>query len=415
MSLAGAVFATVVLGHVKVETPKGPPNVHTNTIVSLAKLDPGEPLTFEKLQRAEKELNSTNLFSNVHVELLMPPDEAARLMYFEPGSTTRADVEITLEEKRFWYAFPYGSASTDNWDAGAVFADVNMLGRAKTLFATADYGNRTKQAFVLYRDPMILGSRFVGFDVSSLGRDDHTPIYQDRKTVANILVQQYGGAALIRLNWHRDFSTMFQYGLDHYDIAMDLPSGLDSYIRGELRYDSRLAEEGLYHGAMSRLWVEFSDDRLGSNFSYTREMMQAGGWWNWKKLNFGIRGEAGVEYATGTGGIPFPKEFTLGGSDLRGYLKREFRGDTTAHVQNEMIFPLFKIWQLKIRGDVFYDAGLVYHRDAGFTSNDFHQGVGGGIRFFFKQLAIPVVGVDVGYGIEDKAIGYYFAFGLPES
>ena len=415
MTLAGAVFATVVLGHVRVETPNGAPNVHTSTIVALAKLDPGEPLTFEKLQRAESELNSTNLFSNVHVELLMPQEEAARLMYFEPGTAARADVEITLEEKRFWYAFPYGALSTDNWDAGAVFADVNVLGRAKTIFVAADYGNRTQQAYVLYRDPMVLGSRFVGIDVSFLGKDDRTPLYASGAKVADIPVTQAGGAGVVRLNWHRDFSTLFQYGIDHYDIGMHLVGGLDSYVRGELRYDSRLSEEGLYHGALSRLWVEFSDDRLGSDYSYTREMMQAGGWFNWRRLNFAIKGEAGVEYATGTGGIPFPKEFTLGGGDLRGYIKREFRGDTTANAQNEMTFPLFPIWQLKVRGDVFYDAGMVYRRDAGFVRDDFRQGVGGGIRIYFKQLAIPVVGVDLGYGIEEGSVGYYFTFGLPES
>jgi len=417
MGPAAVVLATVVLGHVRVETPKGGKSrVHTETIVSLAKLDIGEPITFEKLQRAEKELRSSNLFQNVHVELLMPPDEAARLMYFEAGATARADVAITLEEKRFWYAFPFGAASTSNWDAGAVYANVNMFGRAKTLFVTADYGNKTKQAYGLYRDTTVGGSRFIGLDLSAIGRDDHTPIYQDRQQVNTVDVEQYGGSLVGRLNWHRDFATLFQYAADHYQISEDLQSGVDSYVRVEFRYDSRLAEEGVYSGLLSRLWVEFSDDRLGSNYSYTREMLQGGGWFNAGKLNFSVKGEAGVEYATGMGGIPFPKQFTLGGTDLRGYIKREFRGDTIANLQNDMVFPLFPLWSLKLRGDVFYDAGFCYFRDGGFNANrDFRQGVGGGIRFYFKQLAIPVIGFDVGYGIEENAIGYYFSFGLPES
>src|SRR5579884_4154386 len=132
------LLATVVLGHVRVETPHGHPHVHADTVRALAKLDPGEPLTFEKIERAQKELQSTNLFQDVHVELLLPFEEAARLMY-EDTQVTRADVAITFEEKRFWYAFPYGSVSPSNWSAGAVFADVNLFDRAKILFGTGSY------------------------------------------------------------------------------------------------------------------------------------------------------------------------------------------------------------------------------------------------------------------------------------
>src|SRR5262249_12874663 len=139
------------------------------------------------------------------------------------------------------------------------------------------------------------------------------------------------------------------------------------------------------------------------------------GWWSWGKVNFSVRGQAGVEYATGSGGIPITKEFTLGGTDLRGYITREFRGDTTASAQNEAIVPITHFWQLKVRADFFYDVGLFYRREAGSGQNDFPRGVGGGLRFYLKQLAIPVMGVDVGYGVEDREIGYYFTFGLRKS
>jgi outer membrane protein assembly factor BamA len=418
------VLATVFLGQVRVETPHGAPRTHASAILALAKLTPGEALTFEKIQRAERELRSTNLFQNVHVSLLMPPEEAARLMYWDNG-VARADVAIQLEEKRFWYAFPYGSVSTANYSFGGLVADVNLAGRAKTLFAAADWGNKTRQAYGLYRDPAVLGSRFVAIDLTALLRDDEVPLYVDRQTVDHIAVTQGGGALVLRLNWHRDFATLFQLSADHVDVgearagAMPLPtvnlrSGLDSNVRAELRYDSRLSEEGFYRGVITRLWVEFADDRVGSDFDYTREMMIFGGWYGFGPVHLSHRGQVGVEYATGPHGIPFTKEFTLGGSDLRGYVKREFRGDTTASLQNEAIFPLFQVWDLQVRGDVFYDAGLIYFSDRPFEREDFRQGIGGGLRVYFKKLAIPVVGVDIGYGLEENAVGYYFTFGLPE-
>src|SRR5437868_2523007 len=95
------VLATLLLGHVTVQTASSrAPRTRPGAIISLAKLDPGSPLTFEKIRRAERELRSTNLFQSVEVTLLMAPDDAARLMYWDP-ETEYADVSITLEEKRF--------------------------------------------------------------------------------------------------------------------------------------------------------------------------------------------------------------------------------------------------------------------------------------------------------------------------
>jgi outer membrane protein assembly factor BamA len=422
------VLATLLLGQVKVDTKAtGLPRTQAATVVTLAKLDPGAPITFEKIRRAERELRSTNLFKDVHVTLLMPLEQAARLMYGDATSTAYADVEITLEEKRFWYAFPYGSFQPDNLSFGGVYANVNVAGRANTFFSAGEYGSRTKQIYLLFRDPAAFDSAFLGYDVDGLVRADRTPVYVDRQAVDQVAVTQGGGSLTLRLHWHPEFMTLFQYSLDHLDVShnmtvsgppygiVNLKSGVDSDLRGELRYDGRALEEGLYHGALTRLWVEFSDDRIGSDYSYTREMMIVAGYANVYHVNLSSRAQLGVEYATGPGGIPFTKQYTLGGTDLRGYLKREFRGDTLASVQNEAIFPLFQVWKLKLRGDLFYDAGLVYQRADTFRREDFRQGVGGGIRVYFKALAIPVVGVDVAYGLEERAIGYYLTFGLPES
>src|SRR5215471_10805946 len=176
---AALVFATLLLGHIRVETPAHRVKTRVETVAVLAKLEPGEPLTFEKLTRAERELRNTNLFSDVHVRVLMSPEDAARLMYFDSG-TAYADIAISFQEKRTWYAFPFGSFSPQNLSFGAVFADVNLAGRANTLFAAGQWGDKTKQVFALYRDPALFDSRFAGADVSSLLRDDHIPIYVNR-------------------------------------------------------------------------------------------------------------------------------------------------------------------------------------------------------------------------------------------
>jgi outer membrane protein assembly factor BamA len=417
------LLATLLLSQVHVRSATTA-KTRPHAVTVLAKLDPGEPLTFEKLLRAERELRKSNLFEDVQVQVLLPPEQAAREMYLS-HDISYADVEIRVREKRFWYAFPFGSVSQDNLSAGAVVADVNLFGRARTGFLAGEYGNQTKQVFALYRDPAILGSRFVGYDLTTIGRDDHTAVYASGQQTGKVAVTQYGGAAQMRFNWHPEFATLFQASVDHLEMVPDTPMllppevslrrGLDVDLRAELRYDGRDQQEGFYRGALTRLWVELSDERIGSDYAYTREMMLVGGWFPIGKLNFSARGQAGVEYATGPGGIPFTKQFTLGGLDLRGYVRREFRGDTLFSLQTDLVVPLFQIWQMKVRGDLFYDAGAVYLRAIGLSRDDFRQGVGGGLRFYFRQLAIPVMGFDVGYGIDENHVGYYVTFGPPES
>ena len=47
--------------------------------------------------------------------------------------------------------------------------------------------------------------------------------------------------------------------------------------------------------------------------------------------------------------LPFTQEMTAGGTNLRGYLYQQFRGDTQVHAEVEYHFPLFSIGPLDFR------------------------------------------------------------------
>jgi outer membrane protein assembly factor BamA len=140
----------------------------------------------------------------------------------------------------------------------------------------------------------------------------------------------------------------------------------------------------------------------------------------------------------GTGrDLPFWNEFTAGGPNLRGYLFQQFRGDTSLGGKVEYHFPLFSIKSLDFRALAFYDAAAVWFRtiptgdamgmltrstpdarnfdsrtDQGFNlSRDAHNAVGGGLRFFLRSVAIPLVGFDAGYGIEARHWRFFLVLG----
>jgi len=136
--------------------------------------------------------------------------------------------------------------------------------------------------------------------------------------------------------------------------------------------------------------------------------------------------------------LPLWSENSAGGPNLRGYLYRQFQGDTHLHTQVEYHFPLFSVSGLDVRGLVFNDAAAIWFRQLpdknldgsyllradgrqflpslflrqGFDPDkDIHTSVGAGLRFYLRSVAIPLVGVDVGNGLGTKDIRVLLVLG----
>jgi outer membrane protein assembly factor BamA len=135
--------------------------------------------------------------------------------------------------------------------------------------------------------------------------------------------------------------------------------------------------------------------------------------------------------------LPLWWDPTAGGANLRGYLFQQFRGDTQLNAKVEYHFPLFSVGSADFRGLAFYDFAAIWFRDLppldpttgyylrpdgdqrtfkyvspGFDKNrDVHNDVGGGLRFFLRSVAIPLIGIDVGYGLESHGVNYLLVVG----
>ena len=138
--------------------------------------------------------------------------------------------------------------------------------------------------------------------------------------------------------------------------------------------------------------------------------------------------------------LPIWWDTVAGGPSLRGYLGQQFRGDSQIAGKAEYHFPIVSIGSLDLRGLAFYDASAIWFRSMpaangvtdpyvarpdgdyrtfnlnyqvqGFDwKRDVHSDVGAGIRFFLRSVAIPLVGFDVGYGLESHRALYLLIVG----
>jgi outer membrane protein assembly factor BamA len=134
-------------------------------------------------------------------------------------------------------------------------------------------------------------------------------------------------------------------------------------------------------------------------------------------------------------------ENAVGGPNDRGYLYQQFRGDSQLAAHAEYHFPLFSISALDFRALGFYDVNAIWFRDlppgngmyvtrntpdqrtflvdangyppgGGFDfKRDIHQSVGGGLRFFLRSVAVPLIGLDAGYGLESRGWRFILVIG----
>jgi outer membrane protein assembly factor BamA len=284
--------------------------------------------------------------------------------------------------------------------------------------------------------------------------------------IRNTKLRSYGFEGNVGVAWFRKVRTSFGWNIDRNNvlwsnladpnnatvfaalgnrtIAQDLgnppPAAATSARRGNaivnLTFDFRARQHAIMYGNALGFQLEYAGPRWGSQSSL----------WYWKAsttYEHGIRFFKQHNLIVRAGGImgenlPLWSENSAGGTNLRGYLYRQFQGDTHLRTQVEYHFPLFSLWSLDVRGLVFNDAAAIWFRQLppesggvylqrddgrqflppeflvqGFrASRDIHTSAGAGLRFYLRSVAIPLVGVDVGNGLGTKDIRVILVVGV---
>lgn len=393
-----------------------------DTIRAMAGIDLGQELESQTLELVRERLNTSGMFADVDV-------------FWEPyrGGVR---VVITVREKFPWAPVPTFSFTQGNISFGAVLVHGNLWGSGKQAVIGGRISDVNSGAVLVYRDPAMFGSWFY-WEVQGVFRDQHLPEFAmvpgitDEPLRINKL-RSFGGSLRLGVAWWRRVRTEIGWevsdwryrGYEFSEAITDPGRGAESAFVGEgvagLRFDFRAREHAIVTGSSLNVGLRLGNPTFGSddNISYWKSGgeyfhgLRLGRRFNWLNnvgLNIGNR-------------MPLWSENWAGGSNLRGFQYMRFRGDTHAYFGSEFHFPLFSVMQLDVRGLLFYDLHAVYWRtidrsrfdgrnflqepyiQTGFRSNrDVHNGVGGGLRFYLRSVAVPLVGVDYGYGIEDEA------------
>jgi outer membrane protein insertion porin family len=411
----------------------------SDTVRFIAGVSEGDDWDEDRKAAVRTELVSSGLFRDVEVHTEQHPQGGVRLT-------------IVARDKHSWVVAPTFYNQPSNRGGGIGFGENNLLGRNKKLLL---YGQAaTGDSFFVgaFIDPAVLGSR-LSYQVDTFLRYERVIEYQapvamltEVAPVRESKLKYLNGGAKLGVSLLRGLvlaqrvraakvsyhDTALAEGMTEEDVGIQTgqpvpepgAEGWDVSTETLLTFDRRANWYGVTRGARARLTFEHALPAVGSDFDYWY------GTFNFEVAQrYFVRHNLILRGLLGYGDdLPFQQEFTAGGTTLRGYATKEFRGDAKASGQVEYSIPLFTVSGVALRGLGFFDSSYVrfmddlddnrfrrylpHHGRRGLAP--FRNAAGGGFRVYMRQIVLPLLGLDVGYGIESRGVEVYLALGLTD-
>jgi outer membrane protein insertion porin family len=419
----------------------------SDTVELIAKIEVGDDWTSEMLDRAKADLVSSGLFREV--EASSEPCGPTSIPKCEQAGVR---VRLKVRDKHSWVIAPAFYNQPTNTGGGIGFGENNLFGENQKLLlygqiATGDSffigawvipalsGTR----FYAQLDTYLKTSRVIEYEPAHGYTDNPDGVRQSRMNYLNagakIGIELFRGLKLdgrVR-GAHVTFDDVKAVTLDGGKIGpgVDVTNppkpgqeGWDVSTEVSLALDRRADWYGVQTGYRYQTSLEFSVPALGSDFHYYIYNVSL-----WKGVQVlerhNLIARAGINVGHH---LPFQQEFTMGGTGMRGYINDQFRGDLRVTTNLEYSAPLFTLFGLSIRVLGFLDSGYTtfltsttnpersYLARSGHDDNSvlapFKNSVGVGTRLYLRQIVIPLLGVDFGYGLEARDLQLYLAIGL---
>ncbi|WP_426750509.1 BamA/TamA family outer membrane protein [Myxococcus sp. Y35] len=419
---------------------RGPEKTRPETVRAYARVDEGDPLTQEDLARIERRLVATGLFQEVKVD-------------FEPAGPGRVRLILEVEDKASWVVAPTFVLQSDNVGGGVLYAENNLWGRSKKFATAAQVSTAESGIFAGFLDPNLFGLPQLRFSLEGQLRSDRVDEYRPgsgqrrpevvRRTRMNsasiagelgfLLFERVRAAAKYRLMSIDAKSPDAKEEVTTPVFALG-PAQTDASLRLMVGVDTRQNLHAVMEGLNLEASYEVSSPDVGSDFRYERfGLLYRHGLRLVGEHNLVLRGEAvaGVD-------LPFHQELVMGGNSLRGFVYRQFRGDSRLSFTAEYHFPLFTVSPLSFRGVAFSDTGVMMWRklpgsgelrdvngrvvrsylpgsEGGLGNATVAQGVGAGLRLYLRNIVLPLVGVDAAYGVNSGEFRFYLVAGVNPS
>jgi outer membrane protein assembly factor BamA len=206
-------------------------------------------------------------------------------------------------------------------------------------------------------------------------------------------------------------------------VAKPGDEGWDITGEASLTVDTRANWYGISQGHRFVLSYEWALPQLGSDFDYRvfhfrlerhRKYLE--------RHNLVLK----TSFSYGEE-LPFQQELQAGGTAQRGWKNSQFRGDLRATANVEYSVPVFTVSGVGLRALAFWDSAYITFRNTETNTqrqylpgaearglDPFKNTVGAGIRLYMRQIVLPLLGLDVGYGLERRDYEIYLAIGLTD-
>jgi outer membrane protein assembly factor BamA len=431
-----------------------------DTVIYISGLEKGDGFSAEDAKVAKAKLVSCGLFKNVTVYWSMVPGGVR--------------VHLLVEDKHSWIIAPAFYNQPTNVGGGVGFGENNLFGQNQKLLlygqiATGDtffIGAWVIPAIANTRwyaqfDTFLKSARNIEYasptaylDVTDVGRAGSNP-----KAVRESRIHYLNFGAKLGIELFRGLKvdgrlraasvSYVDEDVKAVDGAMagtDVDAdpqdttgmrplqpgaeGWDVSLETTMQLDRRANYYGIQTGYKVGVSFERSLEQLNSDFDYWLAGVSL-----YKAKKVLERHNLVGKFFAGYGNnLPFQQEYQTGGTSMRGWLNSQFRGNLKVSGTAEYSLPILPtIYGLSIRGLVFWDSAYTtftkdtddpvremeakrnYLPNADARGLDpFKNTVGVGTRFYLRQIVLPLLGLDVGYGLEARDVQIYLAIGLTD-
>jgi outer membrane protein assembly factor BamA len=411
----------------------------SDTVELIAKVEVGDDWRPEMVDLIKTRLVSSGLFKDVEV-------------FYEPVNGG-VRLHMLVRDKHSWVIAPAFYTQPTNVGGGVGFGENNLFGLNQKLLLYGQIATGDSFFIGAWVIPSIGGTRFYTqvdtYDKHARNIEYAAPTgyLANPLAVRRSYIDYYNAGLRLGYDFYKGIIKLdtrlraahVSYShveLDTHDNPMVTPAdagatdpanipapGIEGWdVSNEITFtvDRRANWYGIASGA--RYTLTFEHSVLNSDFHYYE--FNASAYKAWPILeshNLVMKGHLDAGHH-----MPFQQEFVTGGTSMRGWLNNQFRGDFRTLVNVEYSVPLFEIYGLQFRGLGFWDSAYTTFLTTDSTERNylpnsqvrgldgFKNSVGLGTRLYLRQIVLPLLGLDFGYGLEARDLQIYLAIGLTD-